>query len=77
MSEPGPKSSDDGVTRECRSRFHGYLSDVVRLGGTAEVKELDADGDFVMRIATRATYQRDQEVMPGSAVIKLPRRPAN
>jgi acyl dehydratase len=59
---------------DCQYRSHVYLSDVVRLGGTVEAKEIDADGDFVVRIATWATNQRDQEAMPGSAVVKLPRR---
>jgi acyl dehydratase len=60
---------------DCQYRSHVYLSDVVRLGGTVEAKEIDADGDFVVRISTWATNQRNQEAMPGSAVIKLPRRP--
>jgi acyl dehydratase len=60
---------------DCQYRSHVYLSDVVRLGGTVEAKEIDADGDFVVRIGTWATNQRDQEVMPGSAVVTLPRRP--
>ncbi len=55
-------------------RAHVYLSDVVRLGGRIEAKEVDADGDAVVRIATFAHNQRGQNVMPGTAVIALPRR---
>lgn len=55
-------------------RSHVYLSDVVRLGGRVEAKEIDADGDHVVRLTTWARNQRGQEVMPGSAVIALPHR---
>jgi acyl dehydratase len=57
-------------------RSHVYLSDVVRLGGRIEAKEIDADGDHVVRLTTWARNQRAQEVMPGTAVIKLPHRGA-
>jgi acyl dehydratase len=57
-------------------RSHVYLSDVVRLGGRVEAKEVDADGDHVVRVTTWANNQRSQNVMPGAAVIALPRRSA-
>ena len=60
----------------CQYRSHVYLSDVVRLGGRVEAKEIDADGDHVVRLTTWARNQRDQNVMPGTAVIALPHRPA-
>lgn len=60
------------VTGQYRS--HVYLSDVVRLGGRVEAKEIDADGDHVVRLTTWARNQRGQEVMPGTAVIALPHR---
>ena len=41
-----------------------------------EAKEIDADGDHVVRLTTWATNQRDQNVMPGTAVIALPHRAA-
>ena len=56
-------------------RAHVYLSDVVRLGGRVEAKEIDADGDHMVRLSTWARNQREQNVMPGTAVIKLPKRP--
>ena len=55
-------------------RSHVYLSDVVRLGGRVEAKEIDADGDHVVRLTTWAQNQRGQQVMPGTAVIALPLR---
>lgn len=58
----------------CQYRSHVYLSDVVRLGGRVEAKEIDADGDRVVRVTTWARNQRGQEVMPGTAVIALPTR---
>jgi hypothetical protein len=55
-------------------RSHVYLSDVIRLGGKVEAKELDADGDHVVRLTTWARNQRGQECMPGTAVVVLPKR---
>lgn len=57
-------------------RAHVYLGDVVRLGGRIEAKEVDAQGRHVVRLVTWATNQRGQQVMPGTAEIILPRRPA-
>ncbi|MCS5498323.1 MaoC family dehydratase N-terminal domain-containing protein [Cnuibacter physcomitrellae] len=55
-------------------RSHVYLSDVIRLGGRVLSKEIDADGRATVTIETWATNQRDQNVMPGSAVVALPRK---
>ncbi|MCC2675872.1 MAG: acyl dehydratase [Ramlibacter sp.] len=68
---------DDGTAKEIfgQYRAHVYLGDVVRLGGRVEAKEVDADGDHVVRLTTWARNQRDQNVMPGTAVIALPTRP--
>ena len=49
-------------------RSHVYLADVVRLGGRVEGKEIDADGDPVVHLTTWARNQREQDVMPGTAV---------
>jgi len=67
---------DDGFLKSLHGqhRAHVYLSDVVRLGGTVTEKYVDDDGDSVVKVETRAINQRDQNVMPGSAVIKLPVR---
>jgi len=55
-------------------RSHVSLSDVVRLGGRVDGKEVDADGDHVVHLTTWATNQRGQECMPGTATIVLPTR---
>jgi acyl dehydratase len=55
-------------------RAHVYLSDVVRLGGRIDAKEIDGDGEAVVRLTTWAHNQRGQNVMPGTAVVALPRR---
>ncbi len=67
---------DAGVLREITGQYrsHVYLSDVVRLGGRIDAKEIDADGCHVVRLTTWARNQRDQNVMPGTAVIALPSR---
>lgn len=68
----GDDASLKAITGQYRS--HVYLSDVVRLGGRIEAKEIDADGDHIVRLTTWATNQRGQQVMPGTAVIALPVR---
>jgi acyl dehydratase len=55
-------------------RAHVYLGDVVRLGGRIEAKEVDAEGNHIVRLVTWARNQRGQDVMPGTAVIALPTR---
>lgn len=67
---------DAGFLKEltCQYRSHVYLSDVVRLGGRVDAKEIDADGSHVVHLTTWARNQRDQNVMPGTAVIALPHR---
>ena len=69
---------DTGFLKAANSQYrsHVYLSDVVRLGGRVDAKEIDKDGDAVVRVTTWARNQRGQEVMPGTAVIRLPRRAA-
>ncbi|MEY4099409.1 MAG: hypothetical protein RL300_580 [Pseudomonadota bacterium] len=69
---------DAGFLKSSTSQYraHVYLSDVVVLGGRVEAKEIDADGDHVVRLTTWATNQRGQNAMPGTAVIVLPTRKA-
>jgi hypothetical protein len=69
---------DTGFRKAATSQYrsHVYLSDVIRLGGRVEAKEVDADGDHVVRLTTWAHNQRGRNVMPGTAVIALPHRPA-
>ncbi len=67
---------DAGFLKAATSQYraHVYLSDVVRLGGRVEAKEIDADGDHIVRITTWAYNQREQNAMPGTAVVALPSR---
>jgi len=67
---------DDGFLKSLHDQYrsHVYLSDVVRLGGKVTEKLVDGDGDHVVKVETWATNQREQSVMPGSAVIRLPHR---
>lgn len=69
-------AGDAGVVKEIfgQYRAHVYLGDVVRLGGRIEAKEVDANGDHIVRLSTWARNQRDQNAMPGTAVIALPTR---
>lgn len=69
---------DAGFLKALTSQYrsHVYLSDVVWLGGKVEAKEVDADGDHVVRLVTWARNQRDQQVMPGTATVRLPKRPS-
>jgi acyl dehydratase len=70
---------DAGFLKTANSQYraHVYLSDVVRLGGRVDAKEVDADGSHVAHITTWARNQREQDVMPGTAVIALPHRAAS
>jgi acyl dehydratase len=67
---------DDAFLKKIHGQYrsHVYLSDVVRLGGKVSEKYVDDDGDAVVKIETWATNQRGQSCMPGSAVVKLPRK---
>ena len=69
---------DTGFLKAATSQYraHVYLSDVVKLGGRVEAKEIDANGDHIVRLTTWAYNQREQNVMPGTAVIALPSRNA-
>ena len=67
---------DAGFVKEVfgQYRAHVYLGDVVRLGGRIDAKEVDAEGHHVVRLTTWARNQRDQDAMPGKAVVALPSR---
>jgi acyl dehydratase len=67
---------DAGFVKATTSQYrsHVYLGDVVRLGGRVVGKEIDSDGAHVVRLETWAHNQRDENVMPGTAVIALPHR---
>ena len=68
--------SDAGWVKEARSEYRRfvYLSDVIELSGTVTAKRIDADGEAVVDIETRALNQRGENVMPGQATVALPTR---
>jgi acyl dehydratase len=49
-----------------------YLSDVVRLKGKITKKYIDSDGDCCIEIERHAVNQREEDVMPGYAIVALP-----
>jgi acyl dehydratase len=67
---------DAGVLKSITGQYrsHVYLADMVRLGGRVDAKQVDPNGDHVVHLTTWARNQREQEVMPGTAVIALPVR---
>lgn len=67
---------DTGILKSADSQYraHVYLSDVVRLGGRVEAKEIDENGEHIVRLTTWAHNQRGDNCMPGTAVIALPHR---
>ena len=67
---------DAGELKEITGQYraHVYLSDIVRLGGRIEAKQIDEAGNHIVKLTTWAHNQREQNVMPGTAVIALPVR---
>lgn len=67
---------DTGVLKAANSQYraHVYLSDVLRLGGRIDAKEVDDAGNHIVRLTTWAHNQRGEDAMPGTAVIALPVR---
>lgn len=67
---------DAGWVQHLDAQYRGfvYLSDVVTLGGEVTGKEIDADGEHVVRVRTYARNQRGDDVMPGTATVALPTR---
>jgi acyl dehydratase len=71
-------AGDAGNVRDIHGQYrsHVYLSDVIKLGGRIVAKEIDQDGQHVVKVETWACNQREQNVMPGSATVMLPSRQA-
>ena len=67
---------DEGWVKSCSAQYRSfvYLSDVVRLGGEIVDKRIEDNGEAVVEVRTNAINQRGKDVMPGSAVLALPRR---
>ena len=51
-----------------------YHSDVVRMSGEVTRRYIADDGEACVDVRTRSNNQRDEDVMPGTATIALPRR---
>jgi acyl dehydratase len=69
---------DDGWIVRSTAEYRGFVyhGDVVRLGGEVTAKRHLDEGHGEVDVRTWALNQRGQDVMPGSATIRLPRRPA-
>lgn len=69
---------DEGWLKKCYAEYRRfvYFSDVVRFGGKVSAKYVDEDGEFCVDIETNAINQRNENCIPGKAVISLPSRDA-
>lgn len=67
---------DDGWLKKCYAEYRKFVyhSDVVWVKGKVTGKYVDEEGESCVRIETNAVNQRDEEVMPGWAIIVLPSR---
>jgi hypothetical protein len=61
----------------CEYRKFVYHSDVVWLKGTVTEKYIDDNNDCCVKIETCAINQRNENVMPGNAVVILPSKTRN
>ena len=61
----------------CEYRLFVYFSDVIWLGGKVDKKYVDEDGDHCVELETNAINQRQENCLPGRAVIALPSREKN
>jgi acyl dehydratase len=66
--------SDEGWLKKCRAEYRKfvYLSDVLWITGKVTNKFVDDDGEHCVEIETNAMNQRNEDAMPGSAVVALP-----
>ncbi|GAA1840067.1 MaoC family dehydratase N-terminal domain-containing protein [Pseudonocardia ailaonensis] len=67
---------DGAFTKQCSVQFRGmnYFGDLTTIAGTVTEKFVDADGDAVVRLEVHSTNQDGKDIMPGSALVALPRR---
>jgi len=65
---------DDGWLKRSYTEYTRfvYLSDVVWLKGKVTDKYIDDEGDYCVRIERVAMNQRNENVMPGYAIVALP-----
>ncbi|HJX13579.1 MAG TPA: hypothetical protein VJ377_08650, partial [Dehalococcoidales bacterium] len=67
---------DAGWLKRSRVEYRRFVfhSDVVWLKGAVTRKYVDEDGDYCVDIALHAVNQRQEDTMPGQAVVALPSR---
>jgi acyl dehydratase len=67
---------DEGWLKKSYAEYRRfvYYSDMVRITGRVTERFVDAEGEYCIKIETKATNQRGEEVMPGYAIIALPSR---
>ena len=67
---------DHAWIREANAQYRRFVfhGDVIRMGGEVVEKFASDDGEACVRVRTWSRNQRGEEVMPGGAVIALPRR---
>ena len=67
---------DDGWLKKSQAQYRGfvYFSDVVWFRGEVVDKYIDEQGEHCVAIKTSGINQRDEDVLPGSAIIALPSR---
>ena len=69
-------AGDAGFVKSCRAEYRrfNFYGDVQWLSGEVIGKRVDDDGDHVVDLKVWARNQRDENTMPGTAVIALPTR---
>ena len=69
-------SGDAGIVKKCRAEYRrfNFYGDVQWLSGEVIGKRIDEDGDHVVDLTVWARNQRDENTMPGTAVVALPTR---
>ena len=69
---------DEGWLKRCYAEYRQFVyhADVVWLKGTVTKKYVDEDGEHCVEIETKGVNQREQDTIPGVAVVALPSREA-
>jgi hypothetical protein len=69
-------AGDAGFVKSCEAEYRrfNFYGDVQWLSGEVAGKRVDDDGDHVVDLKVWARNQRDENTMPGTAVVALPTR---
>lgn len=67
---------DEGWLKRSYAEYRSFVyhSDVVWVKGKITGRFIDEEGEYCVRIETKATNQRGEEVMPGHGIVALPSR---